>query len=155
MGRVLGVDLGIKRTRLAVSDGVGITSRGLDTLTPRSRAEDVAHLVALCAKEEVSDVVIGLPLMPRSGEVSPMAKRTQGFAQALATAFLTAGSATTVHLVDERGTSKLASARLVASAIKKSDRRALLDSESARILIELFIDSGPTTTLTSSSSSST
>lgn len=146
MGRVLGVDLGLKRTGLAVSDGVGITSRGLPNLTPRSRAEDVATLVKLCADEEVADVVIGLPLSPRSGDVSPMAKRAMGFAQALTDALVS--TAIKVHLVDERGTSKLASARLVQSDVKKGDRRALLDSEAARILIELFVDSGPTTTMT-------
>ena len=40
--RVLGVDLGLKRTGLAVSDALGITTRALNTLAPKSRAEDIA-----------------------------------------------------------------------------------------------------------------
>jgi putative Holliday junction resolvase len=146
MGRVLGVDLGMKRTGLAVSDALRISSRALQNLTPRSRAEDVAVLVKLCAAEEIDDVVIGLPLLP-SGDVSPMAKRATGFAEALCAALGAAGTTTKVHLLDERDTSKQASARLVASAVKKSDRKAMLDSEAARVLIELFVESGPTTTL--------
>ena len=148
IGRVLGVDLGMKRTGLAVSDGLGISSRGLANLTPRSRAEDVAVLVKLCTDEEVTDVAIGLPLMPRSGDVSPMSKRAAGFAQALQDALTTSGSSTKVHLVDERGSSKQAAERLVASEIKKGDRKALLDSEAARILIELFLQAGPSTSMT-------
>ena len=58
-----------------------------------------------------------------------------------------------VHLLDERDTSKQASARLVASAVKKSERKGMLDSEAARVLIEVFVDSGPTTTLTAPTTS--
>ncbi len=138
----------MKRTGLAVSDGLGISSRGLANLTPRSRAEDVAVLVKLCADEDVTDVAIGLPLMPRSGDASPMSKRATGFAQALQNALTSSGSSTNVHLVDERDSSKQAAERLVASDIKKGDRKALLDSEAARILIELFLNTGPSTSLT-------
>jgi putative Holliday junction resolvase len=152
MGRVLGIDLGMKRTGLAVSDSLRISSRALANLTPRSRAEDVAVLVKLCADEEVDDVVIGLPLLP-SGDVSPMAKRATGFAEALCAALVAAGSTTRVHLLDERDTSKQASARLVASAVKKSERKGMLDSEAARVLIELFVDSGPTTTVSAPATS--
>lgn len=142
MARVLGVDLGLQRTGLALSDELGLTTRGLPNLTPRSRAEDVAHLVGLCVEDAVGDVVIGLPLLP-SGDDGPMAKRARGFAAALQAGLVTAGLSTTVHLVDERGSSKAASLRLVASATKKSARKGLLDSEAARVLIEDFIASRP------------
>ena len=145
MGRVLGIDLGLQRTGLAVSDELGITTRGLPNLTPRSRAEDVVFLIGLCRSEGVRDVVIGLPLMP-SGDDGPMSKRARGFAAALQDGLRGAGddvAGVVVHLVDERGTSKAASQRLVTSQIKKSDRKALLDSEAARILIEDFIAARP------------
>lgn len=132
---MLGVDLGLQRTGLALSDELGLTTRGLDNLTPRSRAEDVAFLVQLIAAEEVVDVVIGLPLLP-SGDESPMSKRARGFAAALELALADRGVAAIVHLIDERGSSKAAAQRLVDSDVKKSKRKALLDSEAARLLIE-------------------
>lgn len=133
---MLGVDLGLQRTGLALSDELGLTSRGLPNLTPRSRAEDVAALVDLCRREGVTDVAIGLPLMPRSGDESPMSRRARGFAAALQAALHAAGVPATVHLVDERGTSKEAAARLADSAVRKSRRKELLDAEAARLLVE-------------------
>jgi hypothetical protein len=41
----------------------------------------------------------------------------------------------------------------VASAVKKSERKGMLDSEAARVLIELFVDSGPTTTVSAPATS--
>lgn len=144
--RVLGVDLGLKRTGLAVSDELRMTTRALANLTPKSRAEDVAHLVALCVELKVGDVVVGYPTLPRSGEEGPMARRARGFSEVLREALLPHG--VRVHLVDETGTSKTAARRLVESGIKRSRRKAALDSEAARLLIEHFVadvERGPKT----------
>lgn len=135
--RVLGVDLGLKRTGLAVSDELRMTTRALENLTPKSRAEDVARLVELCLELEVGDVVVGYPTLPRSGEEGPMARRARGFSEVLREALLPHG--VRVHLVDETGTSKMAARRLVESGIKRSKRKAALDSEAARLLIEHFV----------------
>ncbi len=137
---MLGIDLGLQRTGLALSDELGLTTRGLDNLTPRSRAEDVAFLVKLIVAEGVVDVVVGLPLLP-SGDESPMSKRARGFAAALGDALAGHAIAATVHLVDERGTSKAAARRLVDSDVKKSKRKGLLDAEAARLLVEDHIAS--------------
>ena len=95
--RVLGIDLGLKRTGLAVSDELGLTARALPNLAPKSRAEDVAFLVELVRDEEIGDVVIGLASLPRSGNAGPMAKRAQGFARALEDALLAAAVVARVH----------------------------------------------------------
>lgn len=145
MGRTLGIDLGLQRTGLAVSDELGLTTRGLPTLVPGSRAHDVAFLVELCRREGVVDVVVGLPLLP-SGQETPWSKRVRGFAAALQQGLREAGDdvgGVVVHLADEGGTSKAASLRLVASQTKKSARKALLDSEAARVLVEDFLASRP------------
>lgn len=140
-GRVLGVDLGLKRTGLAVSDELRVTTRALDNLTPASRASDVAYLKRLCSELEVVDVVIGHPSLPKSGDEGAMAKRARGFADALQTAV--DGLGVRVHLVDEAYTSKEAAARLVASGVRKNKRKAALDSEVARLLVERFVADGP------------
>jgi putative Holliday junction resolvase len=133
--RVLGVDLGLKRTGLAVSDELGISVRALPNLAPRSRKEDVDFLVAQVRELEVSHVAIGLPALPRSGDEGPMARRARGFAAALQEALAAGGLAVKVHLVDETRSSKEAAARLVESGIKKQRRKEALDSEVARGLV--------------------
>jgi putative Holliday junction resolvase len=135
-GRVLGVDLGIQRTGLALSDELGLSTRGLPNLTPRSRKEDVEFLVGLAREHGVVDFAIGLPLQPRSGDESSMSRRARGFAAALDDALKAAGLDVVVHLIDERGTSKEAARRLVQSDVRKGRRKDLLDSEAARLLAE-------------------
>ena len=130
------------RTGLALSDELGLTTRGLPNLTPRSRAQDVAFLVGLCRDHEVGDVAVGLPMLP-SGDDTPMTRRARGFAATLEAGLRDAGLETRVHLVDERGTSKAAAERLAQSEVKKSERKGMLDSEAARILIEDLLASRP------------
>ena len=105
------------RTGLALSDELGLTTRGVPNLTPRSRAQDVAFLVGLCRDHEVGDVAVGLPMLP-SGDDTPMTRRARGFAATLEAGLREAGLETRVHLVDERGTSKAAAekGRSIASA---------------------------------------
>jgi len=128
-GRVLGIDLGMARTGLAISDELGVSVRALENLTPKSRAEDVAFLVALCREHDVKHVLVGVP--PHG----PMHKRAQGFAAALASALRDAPLEAVVHTVDEDRSSIDASARLVESGTKKTERKAALDGEAARGLV--------------------
>ncbi len=139
MKRVLGVDLGLKRTGLAVSDELGISARALATLSPKSRKHDVDALVALVLELDVGDVVIGLASLP-SGDDGKMAVRARGFAEALRTALSEPRPLVRVHLVDEQRSSIAASKRLVAAGVKKNARKAALDGEVARGLVLEFVD---------------
>jgi putative holliday junction resolvase len=137
--RILGIDLGLRRTGLAVSDELHITTRALPNLTPQSRVKDVAYLLRLCQELEVGIVVIGYPLSPKSEEEGPMARRARGFSMAFEQAAKDLGLILGVHLLDESMTSKKASKRLVESGIAKKRRQEKIDGEAARILIEDFI----------------
>ena len=137
--RVLGVDLGLKRTGLALSDELGISVRALPNLAPKSRAEDVTFLLELVREQQVGAVVIGLASLA-SGDDSAMAKRARGFADALQAALTAQDLAARVHLLNEHGTSKAAARRLVDSGTKKSERKAALDGEVARGLVLEFLE---------------
>jgi putative Holliday junction resolvase len=136
-GRVLGVDLGLQRTGLAITDELRLTSRALENLKPRSRAEDVAFLVDLVDENDVRVVVIGHPRLPRSGDEGGMARRARGFADALREGL--GERACEVHLVDEVGSSREAAERLVESGVKKKNRKASIDGEAARVIIERWL----------------
>lgn len=141
--RVLGIDLGLKRTGLAVCDELGLTARALPNLAPKSRAQDIAFLIAQIEELDVKDVVIGLASLPRSGDPGPMGKRALGFAKALEEALAAAHLHTRVHLVDESYSSKRAALRLVDSGVKRSKRKEALDGEVARGLVLDFLAMRP------------
>lgn len=127
-GRILGVDLGLKRTGLAVSDELWISTRALPNLSPKSRLQDINYLLELCQELEIKYLLIGYPLLPQSGEEGFMAKRASGFFEALKTHLPVSIQA---FLIDESYTST--------EAQKYTSDKDLIDGESARILIENFI----------------
>jgi len=137
-GRILGVDLGLKRTGIAVSDELRLTTRALPTLTPRSRKEDIDHLYSLVDEHEIAVVVIGLPKLTQSGEDSPMTRRARRFARAFYDERVE--RSVEVVLIDEAYSSSEASERLALSGVKKAERKARLDGEAACIIIERFLD---------------
>lgn len=141
--RVLGVDPGLKRTGIALSDALGISVRALDNLQADSRQAAVQGLLALAAEHEAEAIAIGLPLMPQSGDEGPMAKRARGLAEAVRAAIKATDDdglgRLRVFLVDERGTSAQAAERLVTSGVKKGKRKAALDGEAARVIVESFL----------------
>ena len=61
MIRLIGVDHGLARIGVAVSDRAGLTAHALAILSRKSRREDFARLNALAAEQEAGAFVVGLP----------------------------------------------------------------------------------------------
>ena len=59
MKRILGIDYGIKRTGIAISDPLGIIASPLETV---NTVNLIDYLLRLIENEKISDLVIGLPL---------------------------------------------------------------------------------------------
>lgn len=76
-GRVAAVDYGRRRVGLAVSDALRITTRGLPTLERAAAMDEAAAQVAeVLLREQVREVVLGLPLHAdgRESEMSAEAR---------------------------------------------------------------------------------
>ena len=82
-GRILALDVGKKRIGLALSDELGLTAQGLQTLQRTRIRDDLAALAALCLDRGVSMLLIGEPLH-MSGNDSRQAAYTREFADRLA-----------------------------------------------------------------------
>jgi putative Holliday junction resolvase len=81
-GRILALDLGKKRIGLALSDPLGISAQGLDTLQRTTVREDIAALEAIAREHQVQLVLLGHPLN-MSGAEGRQAVYTRDFAQRL------------------------------------------------------------------------
>jgi putative Holliday junction resolvase len=140
--RILGIDLGIKRIGLALSDKFGISIRALNNLYPRSRQEDILYIVQLCSNLHVKYVIIGYPLLYRHGfEVENLiSKRAVAFSDCLFREFNKNHLKIIVYLINESYTSKIAVKRLAKLNISKKKRKLLIDGEVACILIEIFLE---------------
>ncbi len=60
--RVLAIDYGQKRVGLAISDRLGITAQPYKTIINESREELIEELAEIIKKNDITEVVIGLPL---------------------------------------------------------------------------------------------
>jgi putative pre-16S rRNA nuclease len=60
--RLLGIDHGLKRIGLAVSDASGLVARELTVLQRRTNREDFERINRIAQEQQVAGIVIGLPL---------------------------------------------------------------------------------------------
>lgn len=129
MGRVLAIDLGVKRIGLAISDENRIVARMLPILFSRSRLYDANYILLICKNlEPVDIIIIGYPLFPISNQESSIAKKVKNFSLVLQEQAM---GKLLVILVDEYCTTIDA----------KSQHAGIrfFDSAAAMILLENFI----------------
>ena len=63
MSRKLGIDYGVSRTGIAITDELGITAQGLETITSNGNDKIILKKIAeILEKYEVDTFVIGNPL---------------------------------------------------------------------------------------------
>lgn len=133
MGRYLAIDYGKVRTGLAVTDPLKIIATALDYV-PTSTL--IPYLKTYTTNEVVERFVIGLPLNLKS-EDTPTTAMVRAFGELLASAF----PSIPISYVDERFTSKMAMASMIASGVKKKDRqnKGNTDKISAVIILQQFM----------------
>jgi len=128
VGRVLGLDVGSRRIGMAVTDPLGITAQGIETLQRRNKRTDFATLGEVIRAYEIREIVVGLPLR-MSGAEGTQAAKMQGFAEELRKRFRLP-----VELWDERLTSAEAN-RLLRETELSIERRAKAVDRMAAVLI--------------------
>lgn len=132
--RILAFDYGTKRIGIAVTDPLQIIATGLDTIHPKDIIE---YLKKYLDQEQVGLFVVGEPLQ-MNGTPSQSAPHIKGFITILKKHF----PDIPVERIDERFTSKMASAVVAQSGFKRSDRRdkARLDTISATIILQTYLE---------------
>jgi putative Holliday junction resolvase len=103
--KVLALDYGSARTGVAVSDPTGTLARPLEVVENASTPAGLKRLLELVEREEVDQIVVGLPVTLR-GERGAQAEETEAFVSALR-----AATAVPIESFDERFTTKLAEAQ--------------------------------------------
>lgn len=133
MARILALDYGKKRTGIAVTDPLKIIATALDTV---DTGELIGYLKKYMAAEPVEKVVIGYPLNfdNTATDATPLVDKFIGkFANVFPTL--------PVEKMDERLTSKMASAAIAGMGLKKKDRekKELIDAVAATMMLQEYI----------------
>jgi putative Holliday junction resolvase len=133
VGRILAIDFGSRRMGLAVSDPLGITAQGLETLERKNKRSDFARLERTIREYQVTEIVLGNPLR-MSGEEGTQSRKVAEFAEELRQRFVLP-----VHLWDERLTSSEANRLLRDAEVSLHKRTLAVDRMAATLILQSFL----------------
>jgi putative Holliday junction resolvase len=131
--RILALDVGSRRIGVAVSDPLGITAQGLDTIQRQNKRRDFEALERLLTQYQVKEIVVGLPLR-LSGAEGTQSEKMRLFADELKAHF-----GVTVHLWDERWTSTEANRVLREAELSIEKRGKAVDRMAAVLILQSWL----------------
>lgn len=132
--RVLALDFGKRRIGLAISDELGLTAQGLETLERTNLREDLARLARIAADQSVTLLLVGDPIH-MSGRPGAQSQRVREFARRLQRQ-----TGLPVRFWDERLTTVEANRVLREGGLRPRERRQAADRLSAVILLESYLE---------------
>jgi putative Holliday junction resolvase len=137
MTRILGLDVGTKTIGVAVSDALGWTAQGVETIRRRQNhpEDDFERIKELIQQYEISKIVVGLP-KNMNGSIGPSGEACQTFAKELESI-----TGLSVILWDERLTTMAAERTLISADVSRKKRKQVIDKLAASIILQGYMDS--------------
>ncbi|NQV30310.1 MAG: Holliday junction resolvase RuvX [Candidatus Marinimicrobia bacterium] len=133
LGRILAIDPGGRRVGLALSDPLRIIASPYETLLIKNNEDAVEQIASVILKEQVSEVVVGVPLRP-GAEKSEQAKRVEVFIELLKSSITQP-----VFSIDESYSSVEAEASLHKMGKKIGDDKGAVDRIAAALILKQYL----------------
>jgi putative Holliday junction resolvase len=130
--RVMGLDVGDKRIGVAVSDNLGLTAQGINTV---NRDNGIDALKNIVEEYEVDSIVVGIPKM-LNGSIGIQGEKVLKFVEELKAAF-----PFDITLWDERLSTVSAERVLLEANLSRKKRKGLRDKVSAALILQNYLDS--------------
>jgi len=135
MYRTAGLDVGERTIGIAVSDLLGITAQGLDTVRRSDLEADLQHVIDILKDYEVNLVIIGLP-KNMNNTIGPSAERAKEFGDELSKRI-----DIEIKYWDERLTTVSAQKALLEGDVSRKKRKQVVDKIAAVIILQNYMDS--------------
>lgn len=134
--RIMGLDVGSKTIGVAISDALGWTAQGIETVKINEAAGEfgMARLGELIKQFEVTEVVVGFP-KNMNNTIGPRAEASQKFAALLEEVY-----AIPVVLWDERLTTMAAEKMLISADVSRKNRKKVIDKMAAVMILQGYLD---------------
>lgn len=131
--RLLGIDFGLKRTGIAISDENNIIASGLTTVATKDLMDFLKKIIP---EKNIGTIVLGEPKRLNLDD-SHSTANVRLFKEALEKEF----STLKIVLMDERFTSKMAMQSLIMGGVSKKKRqnKELIDEVSATIILQGYM----------------
>lgn len=129
------MDVGDKTIGVAVSDLLGLTAQGVETIRRTNIKEDLKKLETLIKNKEVDKIVVGLP-KNMNGTVGPQGEKVLAFVERMRKRFTQE-----IILWDERLTTVAAEKTLIDADVSRGKRKQVIDMVAATYILQGYLDS--------------
>ena len=138
--RIMGLDFGSKTTGVAVSDPLGITAQGIETITRKDEnklRQTCARIEELIREYEVGTIVLGYP-KNMNNTLGERAEETKEFQE-----MLQRRTGLEVVLWDERLTTMESERILQEGGVRRENRKERIDWMAATLILQSYMDVHP------------
>ncbi|WP_262392623.1 Holliday junction resolvase RuvX [Sporolactobacillus inulinus] len=134
--RIMGLDFGSVTCGVAISDPLGWTAQGIETIHYVEHKKNLLfdRIGQLIHDYAVESVVVGLP-KDLIGTESARAEASRGFAKSIHRKFKLP-----VELWDERLTTMAAERILISADVSRKKRKQVIDKEAAVLILQSYLD---------------
>jgi len=137
MNRVIGLDYGSKTVGVAVSDPLGLTAQGIETITRTQENKlrrTLARIEELVRRYDVTEIVLGYP-KNMNNTVGERAEKSLEFGE-----MLKRRTGLPVVMWDERLTTVAAERTLMESGVRRENRKEYVDMIAAVYILQGYLD---------------
>ena len=134
----MGLDYGTKTVGVAISDALGLTAQGIETIERKEENKlrrTCARIEELIREYEVEEIVLGFP-KHMNNDVGERAEKSLEFK-----AMLERRTGLEVVMWDERLTTVAAERTLIESKVRREDRKKYIDKIAAVFILQGYLDS--------------
>ncbi|MCT4595046.1 MAG: Holliday junction resolvase RuvX [Anaeromicrobium sp.] len=132
--RTMGLDVGDKTIGISVSDLMGWTAQGVETIRRTNLKSDYKRLGELIKEKEVSKLVVGLP-KNMNGTLGPQGEKVLEFVEGIKRRFKVE-----IIMWDERLTTVSAEKMLIGADVSRKKRKKVIDMVAANYILQGYLD---------------
>lgn len=136
MKRYLGLDIGDRTIGVAVSDLLGLTAQGVETIRRKNLASDIARLGELMQQYETRELVSGYP-KNMNGSEGERCEVVRSFIDEVKKVY----PDTHVMFWDERLSTVAATRSLLEADLSRRKRKKVIDKMAAVFILQGYLDS--------------
>ena len=136
--RIMGLDYGTKTVGVAISDALGLTAQGIETIQRKEEnklRKTLARIEALIQEYEVEKIVLGFP-KHMNNDIGERAEKSLEFRD-----MLVRRTGVEVIMWDERLTTVEAERTLLESSVRRENRKQYIDKIAAVFILQGYLDS--------------
>lgn len=132
--RLLGLDIGKKRSGVAMSDATQTIAQPYGVFATSELSEKNGRFSRLLLDWEVEELVVGLPVLEK-GEEGAQVRFTKQLAEELSAQY-----DLSLHFVDERYSSSEAKRIMREAGLSEREMRGKLDAVAASLILEVYLE---------------